>query len=287
MLNFHGRWANVFFALMVLELSGCVTTANTPLGRTQMKTPIKVLVVQAPMAVDAARLQAVFIPDIKPALPISDERLQQAMKHAKEHAATAMKSILAGEPRFTIIVPPAEEKQLIDRIQDQGIGSAMTQEEADRLKEATGADALLRFAITDYGLTPRSWRNGYIAFEVTSTLALAGVIAYSGHAAAKAAAGIYLTQETVEEAAEAYAGFWALDEVSRPVRIKAELIRLNPVSTLWKTSDTGFSDTSLSRLVKKVGVDERDRQLNLATDEAIRKIASDLSNAFERRNSEP
>ena len=68
---------------------------------------------------------------------------------------------------------------------------------------------------------------------------------------------------------------------------KAELIRLNPVSTLWKTSDTGFSDTSLSRLVKKVGEDERDRQLNLATDEAIRKIASDLSNAFERRNPEP
>ncbi len=287
MLNFHGRWVNVFFALMALELSGCVTTANLPLSRAQMKTPIKVLVVQEPMAVDAARLQAVFIPDIKPALPISDERLQQAIKHAQEHASTAMEAIMAGEPRLIIMGPQAEQKQLIDQIRDQGIGSAMTQEEADRLQEATGADALLRFAITDYGLTPRSWRNGYIVFEVASTLAVTAVIAYSGHAAAKAAAGIYLTQETVEEAAEAYAGFWALDEVSRPVRIEAELIRLHPVTTLWKTSDTGFSDTSLSRLVRKVGADERDRQLNQATDEAIRKIASDLSNAFERRNPEP
>ena len=287
MLSFHGRWASVFFALMALELSGCATTVNTLLSRAQMKTPIKVLVVQAPMVVDGARLQAVFIPDIKPALPISDERLQQAMKHAKEHASTAMESILVGEPRLIIMVPPTEQKQLIDQIRGQGIGSAMTQEEADHLQEATGADALLRFAITDYGLTPRSWRNGYIAFEVTSTLALAAVIAYSGHTAAKAAAGIYLTQEAVEETAEAYAGFWALDEVSRPVRIEAELIRLNPVTTLWKTSDTGLSDTSFSRLVRKVGADERDRQLNQATDEAIRKITSDLSNAFERRKPEP
>ena len=43
----------------------------------------------------------------------------------------------------------------------------------------------------------------------------------------------------------------------------------------------------LSRLVKQVEADERDRQLNLATDEAIRKIASDLSNVFERKNHEP
>ena len=252
-----------------------------------MKTPIKVMVVQELMKVDATRLQAVFIPDIKPALPISDEHLQQAMKHAQEHASAAMEAIMAGEPRLIIMGPQAEQKQLIDQIRDQGIGSAMTQEEADRLQEATGADALLRFAITDYGLTPRSWRNGYIAFEVASTLAVTAVIAYSGHAAAKAAAGIYLTQETVEEAAEAYVGFWALDEVSRPVRIEAELIRLHPVTKLWKTSDTGFSDTSLSRLVRKVGADERNRQLNQATDEAVRKIASDLSDTFEHRKPEP
>ena len=78
-----------------------------------------------------------------------------------------------------------------------------------------------------------------------------------------------------------------MDEVYRPVRIEAELISLNPVSTLWKTSDTGFSDTSLSRLVRKVGADERNRQLNQATDEAVKKIASDLSDTVEHREPEP
>ena len=287
MLNFRERWAIAFLALMALGLSGCATTANTPLARAQMKTPIRVLVVQAPMAMDEARLQAVLAPDINLALPIFDERLQQGMKHAQEHALAAMESALAGEPGLLITVPQMEEKQLIDHIQGQGLGSAMTQEEADRLQGATGADALLRFGITDYGLTPRSWRNGYIAFEVTSTLALAAVIAYSGSTAAKAAAGIYLAQETIEETAEAYAGFWAVDEVYRPVRIEAELIGLNPVTILWKTSDTGFSDTSLSRLVRKVGADERNRQLNQATDEAVKKIASDLSDTVEHKEPEP
>ena len=213
MLNFRGRWAIAFLALMALGLSGCATTANTPLARAQMKTPIRVLVVQAPMVMDVARLQAVLAPDIKPALPISDERLQQGMKHAQEHASAAMASALAKEPKLFTAVPPAKEMQLIDHIQGQGLESALTQEEADRLHAATGADALLRFGMTDYGLTPRSWQNGYIAFEVTSTLALAAVIAYSGSTAAKAAAGIYLVQETIEETAEAYAGFWAVDEV--------------------------------------------------------------------------
>jgi hypothetical protein len=88
-------------------------------------------------------------------------------------------------------------------------------------------------------LTPKSRRKGYIAFEVTSTLAIARAIAYSGSAAAKAttaAAGTYLAQETAEETAESYAGFWALDVESRPVRIEAALVRPEPVATVWEIS---------------------------------------------------
>jgi hypothetical protein len=247
-----------------------------------MKIPVRVLVMQAPMVVDAHRLQTVLAPDVKQPLSISDEPILQGVKHAQEHASAAMDSALGREPRLMVVTPQAEEKQLIDNIQGQGLGSIITQDEADRLQTATGADALLRFGMTDYGLTPRSWRNGYITFEVTTTLALAAVIAYSGSVAAKAAAGIYLVQETAEETAEAYAGFWALDEVCRPVRIEAELIRLNPVATLWKTSDTGLSGVRLSRLVRKVGSDERDRQLDQATDNAAKGVVSDLSHALER-----
>ena len=89
-------------------------------------------------------------------------------------------------------------------------------------------------------------------------------------------------QEAVEETAEAYAGFWALDVVARPVRIEAELVRLNPVTTVWNTSDTGLSEMKLSRLTRKVDADERDRQLDQATDNAVKDIVSELSDALEK-----
>ena len=143
------------------------------------------------------------------------------------------------------------------------------------------ADALLRYRITDYGLTPRSWRTAWITFEVTSTLAIAAVIAYSSSTVAKGAAGAYLVQEAVEETAETYAGFWVLDVICRPVRIEAQLIRLNPVGMVWQSSDTGLSDLKLSRITRKVEPSERDRQLDQATNHAVDHVASNLYDALE------
>jgi len=139
---------------------------------------------------------------------------------------------------------------------------------------------MLRFCVTDYGSTPRAWRDAYIAFEVTSTLAIAGAIAYSGSAVAGAAAGAYLAQETVEETAEAYAGFWGLNVVSRPVRMTAELVRLEPVATIWEDSRTGLSDVELSRLTRRVGPRELDRQLDRSTADAAGGLVSELSAAL-------
>ncbi len=99
--------------------------------------------------------------------------------------------------------------------------------------------------------------------------------------ATKAVAGAYLAQEAVEESAEAYAGFWALDVVSRPVRIEAELVRLSPLTTVWKTSDSGLSDVSLFRVIRKVRSDELNRQLDQATDYAVKDVASNFSDALE------
>ena len=279
--NFYRCLPIACLGLMGLGLGGCATTTNTQLAQANMKTPIRILVTPAPMMIDVGRLQAVLAPDIKLALTISDQPISQGVKHAQEHAIATMESALAKEPKVIVVDPPAAaEEQLVDNIESRGLKGIVTQDEADRLRAATGADALLRFGMTDYGLTPRTWRNGYIAFEVTSTLALAAVIAYSGSTATKAAAGIYLAQETIEETAEAYAGFWAVDEVYRPVRIEAVLIGLNPVTTLWKTSDTGLSDVRLSRLVREVGANERDRQLDEATNYAVKVIASDFSDAL-------
>lgn len=239
---------------------------------------------ESPVSIEPDRLQAVLAPDIKPGLPAPAGLIAQGEQRAQEYALVSMHDALGKQTGLDVIKPPAGKSQVIDKIAGQEFTSAITQDEADRLRATTGADALLRFGITDYGLTPKSWRNGYITFEVTSTLAIAGAIAYAGTAAAKAAGGAYLVQEGVEESAESYAGFWALDVVSRPVRIEAELVRLDPVATVWKTSDTGLSDTSLSRLTRKVDPVERSRQLDQSTNHAVRDVIANLASAMNKIN---
>lgn len=270
-------------ALCCIGAGGCATT-NGRLARAHLEVPLKVVVLQSPMTIDPGRLQKVFASGSKRELSASEEPLAQGIKEAQAHALAAMKSTLTKQSGLTVVTPPSEEKQLADEIQGRDFrdfGAVLPQEEADRLRTTTGAEALLRFRITDYGYTPKSWRMGYIVFEVTTTLALAAVIAYSGSAVAKGAAGAYLAQEAVEETAEGYAGFHALDVVCRPVRIEAELIRLHPVMTVWNAHDTGLSDVKLSRLTRKVGPSERDGQLDQATDYAVADVASKLSRAVE------
>lgn len=274
----------ISLCLIGAGLDGCATT-NAQLAQARLKAPLKILVMSSPMTIDPARLQKVLAPNAKEKLSVSEEPLAQGVQQAQTYARVAMESALIQSPRLMVVTPPAGPKPLIDKIQSHDFATAISQEEADRLQTATGADTALRYRITDYGLTPRTWRKGYITFEVTTTLALAAVIAYSGSTVAKGAAGAYLVQEAVEETAEGYAGFWALDVVGRPVRIEAELIRLKPVTTVWKTSDTGLSDVRLSRLTRKVGSTERDGQLNQATDDAVKDIVSALSGAL--KNIEP
>lgn len=245
-----------------------------------MNAPIKTLVMESLVLIERGRLQAVLAPEIKPALPASSVLLSQGEKHAQEYALASVEAILGKQTKLDVITPPAVGNPTFDKIRGRKFKKPITQEEADWLRETTGADALLRFCITDYGLTPKSWRNGYITFEVSSTLVIAGALAYTGTAAAKAAAGAYLAQEGVEESVESYAGFWVLDVVSRPVRIEAEMVNLNPVSTVWEYSDTGLSDVSLSRLTRKVDSIERNSQLNQSTNYAVKDVVLELLGAL-------
>jgi hypothetical protein len=238
---------------------------------------MKIVVMQSPMTIDPARLQKVLAPELKPKLPAANEAISQGVKHSQEHALADMESDLAKQPKLIVVTPPTDETPFINKIQAADFDTAISQDVADRIQTTTGADAILRFGITDYGLTPKSWRKGYITFEVVTTLAITALIASAGTSLAKGAAGAYLAQEAVEETAEGYAGFWALDVVCRPVRIEAELIGLHPVTTLWKSSDTGLSDVSLSRLTRKVGAEERNSQLDQSTDYAVNDVVSDLS----------
>jgi hypothetical protein len=266
---------------MAVGLGGCATTQNAEqLEQLHMNAPIKIVVMESPISIDPERLQTVLAPDIKPGLPASAKLIVQGQIHAQEYAQASMKEALREQAGLDFVASTEKESQAVDMIRRRKLESAITQDEANRLRAITGADALLRFGITDYGLTPKSWRKGYITFEVTSTLGLGAAIAYSGSAAAKAAAGAYLAQEAVEESAEAYAGFWGLDVVSRPVRIEAALVRLNPVATVWETSDTGLSDISLSRLTRKVSSVERSNQLDQSTKKAIDDVVSALAHAL-------
>lgn len=266
-----------------LGLGGCASTQQ--ITHAHMHLPVKVVVVEAPMTIDAGRLQSVMAPASKKKLSTKDEPIAQAIKRSEQHALVAMNSVLAKQPEFVVIKPTTAAKQYLDEVQNDNSHSAIPQKTATRIQADTGADAILRFRITDYGLTPPSWRTGYITFEVASTLAIATVIAYSGYAAAKAAAGAYLTQEAVEETAEGYAGFWSLDVVYRPVQIEAELIRLQPINIVWKSRDTGLSDTSLTRLTRQVDARELYKQLDQSTNYAVKDIVLDLSQALTRLNS--
>jgi hypothetical protein len=266
--------------LLGTGLGGCATTTAMEKTHATIEKPIKVLIAQSPMRINPARLQKVFAPSSNRNLSISDEPIAKGVSHAQEFASEAMASSLAKQPNVIVVIPPASEQHYIDEMRDKHLAPTISQEVADGIIRTTGADALLKFQITDYGLTPRAWRTGYITFEVTSTLALAGVIAYAGSTVAKAAAGTYLVQEGIEETAESYAGFWALDVECRPVRIEAELVRLNPVKMVWSTSDTGLSDIRLSRLTSKVSPSELNNQLNQSIEYAVKDVVASLADTL-------
>ncbi len=273
----------MFFRLLAsitvaLVFGGCATNPGMKLlVQSHHDKPIKVLLSEVPLNIEQSRLQAVFMSDKKSQ---SKAAISSGTERAQLNAFELMKTMLEKQRSFVVISVPVAAKGNVDNILKRDLDHPLSQTEADAIHEATGADALLRFRITDYGLTPKSWRDGYIAFEVTSTLAIAGAIAYTGSTAAHAAAGGYLAQEAVEETTEAYAGFWGLDVVTRPVRLEAELIRLHPVETVWETDETGMSDIKISRVTRSVPVSERDMQLEQSTNHAVNDISTDLTKSI-------
>ena len=84
----------------------------------------------------------------------------------------------------------------------------------------------------------------------------------------------------IEETAETYAGFWAVDVAYRPVRMEAELIQLNPVEIVWQDSDTGLSDLKLSRFTQNIGPDELANQFEQSTNNAANNLVANLSSSL-------
>jgi len=242
--------------------------------------PQKAVLVQTPILRNDPVFSKLFAPDLPKDSPESRQAINNAIDHAEVRAFAEIQK--AFETQTEIKIDNSEiVSRVINELQINNADTVITREIAEQLHAASGADVLLRFRITDYGVTPKSWRNAVIIFEVTSTLGIAA-IAYA-YPATRPIAGIYLIEEGIEETIEAYAGFWALDEVSRPVRIEAELITLDTGTHVWKSSATGLSDVGLTRLVRKVSAAERAAQLNSAIQEAAEKIVADLQKVLPQR----
>ena len=270
----------VLICLGAVSLGGCATAGDIHFTGARPQTPLKLLLVQSPAHITTARLQKVLAPQSKTKLDDTAPPIVRGIRHFRQRAAHAMETALSRQTGLRNAKPPTSATRLLTEFKDADYQTVPPQTTATQLQTLTGADAILKFRITDYGLTPTTWRSGYITFEVVSTLAIAGVIASAGSTVAKGAAGAYLTQEAVEETAEGYAGFWAVDVVYRPVRIEAELIQLHPVRIVWSSSDTGLSDYRFSRLTHKVSQTERDRQLEAATDAAASDVVTELVDAL-------
>jgi len=268
-------------ALMGVVLCSCATTQGD--GSTTQSIgayPQKAVLVQTPMVMDDAAFNKLFATDLPKDSPESRQAIKNAVDNAEVRAFAEMQK--AFETQTEITMDNSEVvSRVINELQINNADTVITREIAERLHAASDADVLVRFRVTDFGVTPKSWRNAVIIFEVTSTLGIAA-LAYA-YPATRPIAGIYLVEEGIEETLEAYAGFWALNEVSRPVRIEAELITLNTGTHAWKSSATGLSDLGLTRLVRKVSAAERDAQLNSAIQEAAEKIVADLRKALPQR----
>ncbi|MBI3545454.1 MAG: hypothetical protein HY081_02495 [Gammaproteobacteria bacterium] len=236
-------------------------------------SPRRIVLVQAPIAIADPRLRKLFAPDVAKDSPASQQAIQNAVDIAQTRALAYMQSALESQTGIRII-NSATVSRVIDKWRIDNADTVVTPEIAERLRAVSGADAILRFHITDYGVTPKAWRKAVITFEVVSTLGIAA-FAYA-KPATRALAGVYLVTEAIEETAEAYGGFWALDEICRPVRIEAQLITFDPETAAWKTSATGLSDRRVTRLVRKVSVTERDTQLDNAVHNAVNGIVADL-----------
>lgn len=229
------------------------------------------------MVRDEARLREQFAGESPGDAPGARQALDGAVRRAETLALAAMRRAL--ERHAGVLV---DERETTARaVADLDLGNpelAVSPELARRLRSASGDDDLLRFRITDYGITPKAWLGAYVTFEVVSTLAIFG-IAYA-YPKTRAIAGVYLVEETAEELLEGYAGFWALNEVCRPVRIEAEWVSLHSGAVVWKGSATGLSDIRPGRLVRKVSAAEADAQRLRATDRAATKLAAQIAEAL-------
>ena len=259
------------FAIILIVLGGCATT---PKPDTQfLVKPFTVRLAEIPLP-DRDAVRSMVAPDLPKDSTQVDQETSNVIEAAQSQALVDMTSAFRTLPDLHVDSSPLVLPRSLEGFPVTDRNQPLAPEVLAALRTTANADALLRFGVSDYGVTPKEWRNGVITFEVVSTLGIAA-IAYA-KPATRAIAGAYLLQESIEETVEATTGFWALDEVCRPVRVEAEMIDLKTGSRVWTDSATGFSGWRLSRLFRTVRAEERKAQLSAALRAAITKVVTDF-----------
>ena len=109
----------ISICLLVIGIGGCASTSTMQQSQEASDKQIKVLLMQSPMKIDPSRLQKVMAPNVKSHLSISDEAIQQGMKHAQEYVSEEMKAALTKQPKIVVLTPTADEQRYLDKIRSK------------------------------------------------------------------------------------------------------------------------------------------------------------------------
>lgn len=266
--------------LCTLLLDGCATSTVQVIAREPTAHPPQVVLIESSSDVDLPALRNVFSPDMPKDSEETIKLVKSGMTEAEIRAMAEMKNALTNIG-MTVINSEAVTRR-VNELEINRMHKKLSPDQSHELHLVSGADNLLRFRITDYGLTPKAWRNWVIGFEVVSTVGIAA-IAYTTPEL-RPLAGVYLVTEAVEETAEAYTGFWALDKLSRPVRIEAEMFDLRTGEMLWADSNTGLARVHLIRLATHIDAATRNAQLEDATHESVEKLMGQMVKSLAHRD---
>lgn len=220
----------VILVCSLVNVTACTTVQINPSYAVCLPTSLDVLTL--PPDMNDVSLRRVFHDVDK---TIAPDELQNDRQRIGEYLQSAVEQTFVGLGRAPITVTHLQAPAVTSSVMDTPLSS----EDLSALQTSYPAENYLRLRITDFGETPRRWKNSYIAFEVVTTLAIAG--AFYVHRITKPLAGAYLIEESVEEISEGYAGFWALNRLSQPVRIESDLIDGHTGKILLHMHHTGLA----------------------------------------------
>ena len=246
-------------------LSGCAS-APLPLSTAPADPATKLVLLELPPTVPALTLNRLYGQGDDH--PLDDPALVRLRQDIQRRFDAALRAALAAEGLQVRVVAPADPRGL-------ALGEAVAKPALQSLEAAHPARYYLRLSVSDFGETPRSWMDGYVLFEVGSTGAITALL-YS-NPPTRALAGVYLAEESVEELAEGYSGFWVVNRLSRPVRIAEDLVG-GEGRVLWQGSETGLADWRWANLWH-MDKGRREALLDASLQRAARKVAQALRQA--------